>query len=99
MCSAESAMGRKDKDLYGYVADRLAQAEAGRAEALYDLGLLYSTGQGVDQNYVEAHKWFNLAAIKGVNRATVDRLEVAQELDTRSIAKAQRLARQWLTSH
>lgn len=92
-------MGRKDKDLYGYVADRLAQAEAGRAEALYDLGLLYSTGQGVDQNYVEAHKWFNLAAIKGVNRATVDRLEVAQELDTRSIAKAQRLARQWLTSH
>jgi len=92
-------MGRKDKELYGYVADRLAQAEAGRAEALYDLGLLYSTGQGVDQNYVEAHKWFNLAAIKGVNRATVDRLEVAQELDTRSIAEAQRLARQWLTSH
>lgn len=92
-------MGRKDKDLFGYVADRLAQAEAGRAEALYDLGLLYSTGQGVDQNYIEAHKWFNLAAIKGVNRATVDRLEVAQELDTRSIAKAQRLARQWLTAH
>jgi len=92
-------MGRKDKELYGYVAERLAQAEAGRAEALYDLGLLYSTGQGVDQNYVEAHKWFNLAAIKGVNRATVDRLEVAQELDKRGMAKAQRLARQWLTSH
>ena len=92
-------MGQKDKDLYSYVADRMAQAEAGRAEALYDLGLLYSTGQGVDQNYIEAHKWFNLAAIRGVNRATVDRCEVAQELDTKSIAKAQRLARQWLTAH
>ena len=92
-------MGQKDRDLYGYVADRMAQAEAGRAEALYDLGLLYSTGQGVDQNYVEAHKWFNLAAIRGVNRATVDRCEVAQELDTKSIAKAQKLARQWLTAH
>lgn len=92
-------MGQKDRDLFGYVADRVAQAEAGRAEALYDLGLLYSTGQGVDQNFVEAHKWFNLAAIRGVNRAAVDRLEVAQELDTKSIAKAQRLARQWLTAH
>jgi len=92
-------MGQKDKDLYGYVADRLMQAEAGRAEALYDLGLLYSTGQGVDQNFIEAHKWFNLAAIRGVNRATVDRCEVAQELDTKGIAKAQRLARQWLTAH
>jgi len=92
-------MGQKDRDLYGYVADRMAQAEAGRAEALYDLGLLYSTGQGVDQNYVEAHKWFNLAAIRGVNRATVDRCEVAQELDTKGIAKAQKLARQWLTAH
>jgi len=92
-------MGQKDRDLYGYVADRMAQAEAGRAEALYDLGLLYSTGQGVDQNFVEAHKWFNLAAIRGVNRASVDRSDVAQELDTKSIAKAQRLARQWLTTH
>lgn len=92
-------MGQKDTELYDYVADRLAQAEAGRAEALYDLGLLYSTGQGVRQDYVEAHKWFNLAAIHGVSRATVDRCDVAKELDTRAIAKAQRMAREWLSTH
>jgi uncharacterized protein len=92
-------MGQKDRDLYHYVAERMAQAEAGRAEALYDLGLLYSTGQGVDQSFVEAHKWFNLAAIHGVNRAMVDRSDVAQELDTKGIEEAQFLARKWLRAH
>jgi TPR repeat protein len=92
-------MGQKDTELFNYVADRLAQAEAGRPDALYDLGLLYSTGQGVRQDYVEAHKWFNLAAIRGVSRATVDRCDVAQELDRKGIAKAQRMAREWLSTH
>ena len=49
--------------------DSLAQyerdARTGRAEALYNLGLAYSTGQGVTQDYVAAHKWFNLAAMRG----------------------------------
>ena len=92
-------MGQKDQDLYSYLADRIAQAEAGRADALYDLGLLYSTGQGVEQNLVEAHKWFNLAAIRGVRRAAVDRCDVAQELTRFDIEEAQKQARQWLTVH
>lgn len=92
-------MGQKDTYLFDYVAERMAMAETGRAEALYDLGLLYSIGQGVDQDFVEAHKWFNLALEKGVQRAEVDRHDVALELDRRSIAKAQRLARDWAESH
>ncbi|WP_417461080.1 hypothetical protein [Kordiimonas sp.] len=92
-------MGQKDRDLYDYIADRLAKAEAGAAEALYDLGLLYSTGHGVDRDYIEAHKWFNLAAIRGVNRAEVDRCELARDMDMRDIAEAQRQARKWLSTH
>lgn len=92
-------MGQKDRDLYTYVTDRLLQAEAGRAEALYDLGLLYSTGQGVEQDLVEAHKWFNLAAIQGLRRAAVDRTEVARELDSPAIKEAQKQAREWLSGH
>ena len=92
-------MGQKDRDLYGYVSDRLAQAEAGRADALYDLGLLYSTGQGVDQDFIQAHKWFNLAAIRGVSRATVDRAELARDMNRHDIAEAQRQARYWLRTH
>lgn len=92
-------MGQKDRDLYDYVADRVAKAEAGAPDALYDLGLLYSTGQGVDQDYIQAHKWFNLAAIRGVSRAQVDRCELAKDMDGRQIAEAQRQAREWLLVH
>lgn len=92
-------MGRSDTELSGYVAERLAKAEQGKVNAYYDLGLLYSTGQGVARDYVEAHKWFNLAAIQGVRRAAVDRTDLAREMSRSDIAKAQELARKWLTSH
>jgi TPR repeat protein len=92
-------MGQKDRDLYDYFADRVAQAEAGAADALYDLGLLYSTGQGVDQDYIQAHKWFNLAAIRGLSRAQVDRCELAKDMSRAQIAEAQRQAREWLRVH
>ena len=92
-------MGRLDKSLAGYVSERLLAAERGHAEALYDLGLLYSTGQGVDLDYVTAHKWFNLAAMMGVERAKVDRRELAEEMSTFEIAEAQRQAREWVSAH
>ncbi|NVJ69846.1 MAG: sel1 repeat family protein [Alphaproteobacteria bacterium] len=92
-------MGQKDRDLYEYVEDRLAKAEHGAPDALYDLGLLYSTGQGVDRDYVQAHKWFNLAAIRGVSRAQVDRCELAKDMSRQQIAEAQRQAREWLQLH
>ncbi len=92
-------MGQKDRDLYGYVADRVAKAESGAPDALYDLGLLYSTGQGVEQDYIQAHKWFNLAAIRGLTRAQVDRTELARDMSRHQIAEAQRQAREWLQVH
>jgi TPR repeat protein len=42
-------------------------AKGGRADALYNLGLAYSTGQGTGVDMVAAHKWFNLAAIGGIS--------------------------------
>jgi len=80
--------------------DSLAQyerdAKEGRAEALYNLGLAYSTGQGVTIDMVAAHKWFNLAAVRGVEAAKSWRNQVASEMTTGQIAEAQRLAREWL---
>src|SRR4249919_2070999 len=53
--------------------DALAQyevdAKQGRPDALYNLGLAYSTGQGVGVDFIAAHKWFNLAAVKGRDEA------------------------------
>ena len=80
--------------------DSLAQfeieARTGRPEALYNLGLAYSTGQGVAQDYVAAHKWFNLAAMRGVNEAKSWRNQIAEEMNAGQIAQAQKLAREWL---
>ena len=42
----------------------------GSADALFELGLLYSSGREVEENLVEAHKWFNLAAMKGKQGGT-----------------------------
>lgn len=92
-------MGRRDNELSDYVANRMAAASVGGKDALYDLGLLYSTGQGVDLDYIAAHKWFNLAAISGVRRAAVDRAELAQDMSRGQIEEAQRQARMWLEAH
>ena len=72
-------------------------ANEGRADALYNLGLAYSTGQGVSVDYVAAHKWFNLAALKGSEVAKSWRAQISSEMDSNQIAEAQRLAREWLT--
>ena len=89
-------MGRYYENMEQYISERISEAEKGEAEAYYDLGLLFSTGQGVDLDYVEAHKWFNLAAIQGVERAKVDRAELAMDMDSGEIAEAQRMAREWV---
>jgi hypothetical protein len=73
-----------------------SDARAGRSEALYNLGLAYSTGQGVSVDYVAAHKWFNLAAMRGIEDARSWRSQLAREMSAGQIAEAQRLAREWL---
>ncbi|RME68585.1 MAG: sel1 repeat family protein [Alphaproteobacteria bacterium] len=82
-----------------YVLSRMAEAQKGKADAYYDLGLVYATGQGVDRDLIEAHKWFNLAAARGLRRAIADREELARDMSPVEIAEAQRQARQWLQAH
>jgi uncharacterized protein len=75
-----------------------AGAARGNARALYELGVAYSTGaRGVVMDLIEAHKWFNLAAMGGSREAQACRAEVAQEMNAREIAEAQRQARAWLS--
>ena len=77
----------------------VSDAKQGRAEALYNLGLAYSTGQGVDVDYVAAHKWFNLAAMRGSEVAKTWRAQISRELDSGQIAEALRQAREWLSCY
>lgn len=73
------------------------EARLGKPGAFYVLGLAYSTGQGVDTDLVAAHKWFNLACLKGVSEAREKRAEMAAELGPQGVAEAQRQARAWLS--
>ena len=47
------------------LADLRARAEAGDAEAQYNLGMMYGNGRGVPQDDIEAVAWFRLAAEQG----------------------------------
>ena len=59
-------MGNSLKSATFLMESRLTDAARGDAEALYELGVAYSTGSnGVEVDLVEAHKWFNLAALSG----------------------------------
>jgi hypothetical protein len=78
------------------IRSRMADAERGDVDALFDLGVVYSTGRGVPVDLIEAHKWFNLAALSGCTRGQQCRAEIAIEMSAREIAEAQRQARAWL---
>jgi uncharacterized protein len=78
---------------------RLADAARGDANALYDLGIAYSTGSGgVEVDLIEAHKWFNLAALNGSEEGMMCRADISDDMTAREIAEAQRQARAWLQS-
>lgn len=65
-------------------------------EDLYKMGLVYSTGTGVPQSKIEAHKWFNLAVLKGSDDAKVLRQELADEMTEDELKQALKAAREWL---
>ena len=81
------------------IRSRLADAERGDVDALFELGVSYSPGRGgMPVDLIEAHKWFNLAALSGCTRGQQCRAEIAIEMTAREIAEAQRQARAWLGS-
>ena len=79
------------------IESRLAAAARGDDRAYYDLGMVYSTGaSGICVDMIEAHKWFNLAAVSGNIAAQECRAEIAEDMTAREISVAQRAARDWM---
>lgn len=73
--------------------------EAAKGDILFDLGMIYSSGRNGLIDLVAAHKWFNLAALKGRVDAISLRREVAGLMSDVEIATAQREARAWMAMH
>ncbi|UJW76611.1 MULTISPECIES: SEL1-like repeat protein [unclassified Rhizobium] len=70
-----------------------------RADVFCDMGLMYATGRGCPIDLVSAHKWLNIAAIKGCERAAELRADLAQTMSKPDLAAALRAAREWMTIH
>jgi uncharacterized protein len=90
-------MGNSMKSAGFLIESRLADAARGDINALFELGIAYSTGSGdVEVDLIEAHKWFNLAALNGSEEAMMCRADISDDMTAREIAEAQRQARAWL---
>jgi hypothetical protein len=81
-------------------------ADQGHASAQLNLGALYINGQGVQQDFVQAHMWLSLAAVSFPASDTGGRDFVARnlalfvkELTPDKTAEAERLAEKWLAAH
>jgi len=73
----------------------LGEAPA-NSDSFFELGMMYSVGRSVPVDFVTAHKWFNLAAMRGNSDAARLRREIADQMSETEIAQAQRAARAWL---
>ena len=69
------------------------------SDVLFERGLYWASGRSGVVNLVAAHKWFNLAALKGRTDAIVLRGEVAEMMSENEIAQTQREARVWISTH
>lgn len=77
----------------------MAVETTANGDVLFDLGVLYSSGRNGLIDLIAAHKWFNLAALKGRVDAISLRQEIAGQMSSAEIAAAQREARAWMTTH
>ena len=68
-------------------------AEPANAEDCFGLGMVFSAGAGVAVDLVQAHKWFNIAAMRGHKDAAQLRREIAEQMSDSEIGCAQRAAR------
>jgi len=69
------------------------------SDVLFERGLYWASGRSGLVDLIAAHKWFNLAALKGRRDAIVLRQEVAGQMSEAEIAAAQREARAWVGAH
>ncbi|TAK06102.1 sel1 repeat family protein [bacterium] len=71
-------------------------ADKFHARAISTLGFMYKEGWKVPQDYVTAHKWYNIGASLGDDKAKYERDDVAKKMMPSQLADAQKLAREWM---
>ena len=67
-------------------------AERDDPDAQYMLGRMYARGLSVPQDFVQAYRWYNLAAAAGHRHAPDARDRLAERMTSQQIAQAQRMS-------
>ena len=70
-------------------------ADAGDPRSMLALGRRHAQGIGAVQDYVEAHKWLNIAASLGEAAAAAERDGLAAKMTPQQVAAAQERAAAW----
>ena len=62
----------------------------------FELGMMHASGRSGTADLVAAHKWFNLAAMRGDAEAVRLRHEIAREMSSAEIGRASCRERVWI---
>ena len=74
-------------------------ASQGSSICQYYLGVMYSSGMGVLQDFGQAHMWLNIASSRGHKKARNQLEKLTHHMTADQIADAQKRARQWVSNH
>lgn len=70
----------------------LELSEKGSSISQYFLGVMYLSGEGVLQDFLQAHKWFNIASSQGHKIAKEHLQKLTKDMSPTQAVEAQRLA-------
>ncbi len=97
---AKACKAAYDKSSYATALDLCRKAaEQGDASAQFNLGRMYAEGEGVKRDYEQAHMWFNIASANGDKGASKNRDDIAGQMSEARVARAQKMAREWMQKH
>ena len=72
---------------------------AHRTLTQYNLGWMYANGEGVLQDNVTAHMWFNIAGANGAEDGRDNREKIERKMTPADISEAQKRARICMASN
>ena len=75
------------------------RATNGSVTAQSNLGFMYENGYGTPQDFVSAHKWYNIAASNGDVTARDSRLRLTDEMSKLQLSEALRQAKSCMLSN
>ncbi|MDR0253574.1 MAG: sel1 repeat family protein [Brucellaceae bacterium] len=83
----------------GFIGKTANSVGAMQAEMLFETGMMYYAGRDCEADRIEAYKWFNIAAIRGDDRALPMRSKLSSMMSKAELVRALREAREWMARH